>query len=69
MDPDCDGQGYAAVLRQADTGIGQIVVLPRNPGAAGGHEATYVTQFRVTSDGNAPVTLHYRARFIDATCR
>lgn len=64
--PDRDGQGYAAVLRQADTGIGQIVALPRNPGAVGGHEATYVTRFRVTSDGNASVTLHYRARFIDA---
>jgi hypothetical protein len=67
--PDRDGQGHAAVLRQAETGISQIVALPHNPGGAGGREATYVTRFRVTSDGNAPVTLHYRARFVDADGR
>lgn len=65
LGPDRDGQGHAAVLRQAQTGIGQMVVLPRNPGGVGGREATYVTRFRVTSDGNAPVTLQYRARFVD----
>jgi hypothetical protein len=64
--PDRDGEGYAALLRQAETGISQVVALPRNPGGAGGREATYITRFRVSSDGNAPVTLLYRARFIDA---
>lgn len=64
--PARDGDGYAAVLRHADQGIQQEVPLPRNVGEVGGEEAAYVTRFRVTSDGNAPVTLRYRLRLLDA---
>lgn len=69
IEPARDGDGNAAVLRRAEMGIRQVVALPANPAGLGGKEATFVTRFRVTSDGQAPVKLHYRVNVTDAEGR